>query len=104
MGLENYALSEPDFGQIKQVRGFQQFLLRGLGKVSAEWDLICLGHNVLKLFRSNWRPQQPELRAARSTREPIGFSHRDQSWWIQVSRISSATNSFQFSKNSVQSL
>jgi transposase len=49
-------ISEPVFGQIKQVRGFRQFLLRGLSKVSAEWDLICLGHNMLKLFRSNWRP------------------------------------------------
>jgi transposase len=48
-------ISEPVFGQIKQVRGFRQFLLRGLRKVSAEWDLICLGHNMLKLFRSNWR-------------------------------------------------
>ncbi len=47
---------EPVFGQIKQVRGFRQFLLRGIRKVSGEWDLICLGHNVLKLFRSNWRP------------------------------------------------
>jgi hypothetical protein len=49
-------ISEPVFGQIKQVRGFRQFLLRGLRKVSAEWDLICLGHNVLKLFRSTLRP------------------------------------------------
>jgi transposase len=48
-------ISEPVFGQIKQVRGFRQFLLRGVQKVSAEWDLICLGHNVLKLFRSNWK-------------------------------------------------
>ncbi len=48
-------ISEPVFGQIKQVRGFRQFLLRGLSKVSAEWDLICLGHNMLKLFKSNWR-------------------------------------------------
>ena len=48
-------VSEPVFGQIKEVRGFRQFLLRGLIKVSAEWDLICLGHNLLKLFRSNWR-------------------------------------------------
>jgi len=49
-------ISEPVFGQIKQVRGFRQFLLRGLRKVSAEWDLICLGHNLLKLFRSALRP------------------------------------------------
>ena len=49
-------VSEPGFGQIKHVRGFRQFLLRGVDKVCGEWDLICLGHNVLKLFRSGWRP------------------------------------------------
>ena len=43
-------LPEPVFGQIKQVRGFRQFLLRGLDKVSGEWQLICTGHNLLKLF------------------------------------------------------
>ena len=47
---------EPVFGQIKQARGFRQFSFRGLGKVGAEWDLICLTHNLLKLFRSGFRP------------------------------------------------
>ena len=42
---------EPVFGQIKQGRGFRQFLLRGLEKVNGEWSLICTGHNLLKLFR-----------------------------------------------------
>ncbi len=42
---------EPVFGQIKAVRGFRQFLLRGLDKVKAEWQLICLTHNLLKLYR-----------------------------------------------------
>ena len=41
---------EPVFGQIKQGRGFRQFLLRGLEKVQGEWSLICTGHNLLKLF------------------------------------------------------
>jgi transposase len=40
---------EPVFGQIKQARGFRQFLLRGICKVSAEWSLICTVHNLLKL-------------------------------------------------------
>jgi len=40
---------EPVFGQIKQGRGFRQFLLRGIRKVSAEWSLICTAHNLLKL-------------------------------------------------------
>jgi transposase len=42
---------EPVFGQIKQARGFRQFLLRGLKKVQGEWALICLTHNILKLHR-----------------------------------------------------
>jgi len=42
---------EPVFGQIKQARGFRQFLLRGLQKVQGEWAMICLTHNILKLHR-----------------------------------------------------
>jgi len=42
---------EPVFGQIKQARGFRQFLLRGLAKVQGEWALVCLTHNILKLHR-----------------------------------------------------
>ena len=45
------AMVEPVFGQIKQARGFRQFLLRGLEKVRGEWALVCLTHNVLKLHR-----------------------------------------------------
>ena len=52
---ERYALRmetvEPVFGQIKHGRGFRQFLLRGLAKVNRERLLICVGHNLLKLFR-----------------------------------------------------
>jgi transposase len=40
---------EPVFGQIKQARGFRQFLLRGIEKVRAEWALICTAHNLVKL-------------------------------------------------------
>lgn len=43
---------EPVFGQIKEARGFRRFLLRGLAAVRTEWRLICLSHNLLKLFRS----------------------------------------------------
>ena len=42
---------EPVFGQIKSARGVRKFLLRGLEKVSAEWQLICLTHNLLKIWR-----------------------------------------------------
>jgi transposase len=40
---------EPVFGQIKQARGFRQFLLRGVDKVRAEWAMICTAHNLTKL-------------------------------------------------------
>ena len=42
---------EPVFGQIKAARGIRKFLLRGLEKVAAEWQLICLTHNLLKIWR-----------------------------------------------------
>jgi transposase len=55
-GRETYsrrkAIVEPVFGQVKSARGFRQFLLRGFEAVTCEWSLICLTHNVLKLFRS----------------------------------------------------
>jgi transposase len=41
---------EPVIGQIKQARGFRQFLLRGFGKVRDEWALICTAHNLTKLL------------------------------------------------------
>jgi Transposase DDE domain len=45
------AIVEPGFGQIKDGRGFRRFSFRGLVQVGAEWTLICLTHNLLKLFR-----------------------------------------------------
>ncbi|WP_166511275.1 transposase, partial [Desulfallas thermosapovorans] len=53
-GRAKYALRkqtvEPVFGQIKEARGFRRFLLRGLDLVRGEWVLLCLTHNILKLF------------------------------------------------------
>jgi transposase len=45
------AMVEPVIGQIKQARGFRQFLLRGFEKVQGEWSLVCTTHNILKLYR-----------------------------------------------------
>ena len=46
------ALAEPPFGQIKHCQGFRQFSMRGLKQMQGEWSLVCLTHNLLKLFRS----------------------------------------------------
>ena len=51
------AIVEPVFGQIKAARGIRTFRLRGIAKAGAEWKLICATHNLLKLFRSGYRPQ-----------------------------------------------
>jgi hypothetical protein len=40
---------EPVIGQIKAARNFRQFLRRGLAAVQAEWSLVCMAHNLLKL-------------------------------------------------------
>jgi len=57
-GRETYSkrksIVEPVFGQIKRVRGFVQFSLRGLEKMRGEWALVCLTHNLLKLFRTQY--------------------------------------------------
>jgi Transposase DDE domain len=42
---------EPVFGQIKEARGFRRFLLRGLENIRGEWRLVCLTHNLLKIWR-----------------------------------------------------
>jgi transposase len=45
---------EPVFGQIKEARGFRRFLLRGLENIRGEWCLVCLTHNLLKIWRYGW--------------------------------------------------
>lgn len=56
---------EPTFGQIKDARGCDHFLLRGLAACDSEWKLLCLTHNLLKL----WRHATGQLR--RSFNEPV---------------------------------
>jgi len=41
---------ETVFGIIKAPLGFRQFLLRGLEKVSIEWDLVCMAYNLKRLY------------------------------------------------------
>lgn len=63
-GRERYArrkgMVEPVFGQIKHGRGFRQHLLRGRKKMRAEWRLVSLTHNLLKLWRHEQARRQPK--------------------------------------------
>lgn len=40
---------EPVFGQLKWNRDFKRFLLRGMEKVKAEWGILCIAHNMIKV-------------------------------------------------------
>jgi hypothetical protein len=40
---------EAVYGQIKQNMGYRRFMLRGLDKVSTEWGIVCMVHNLMKL-------------------------------------------------------
>ena len=42
---------EPVFGIVKAVLGFTAFSLRGLDKVSGEWDLVTLAYNCKRLHK-----------------------------------------------------
>jgi transposase len=42
---------EPVFGIVKNVLGFRQFLLRGLEKVTGEWQLVALAWNLKRMHR-----------------------------------------------------
>jgi transposase len=57
-GRETYSkrksIVEPVFGQTKGARGFVQFSMRGLEKMRGEWTLVCLTHNLLKLFGAQY--------------------------------------------------
>ena len=66
---------EPVFGQVKEARGFRRFSFRGLRKNQAEWALICLTHNLLKLFRQQTSPaSRAKMNNGRKVDLSAGFS------------------------------
>lgn len=42
---------EPVFGQIKGSQGGDTFMRRGIKACDSEWKLMCIAHNVLKIWR-----------------------------------------------------
>lgn len=45
-------IAEPPFSWIKSAMGFDRFHLRGLVKVTSEWDLACLAANLRRMHRT----------------------------------------------------
>ena len=42
---------EPVFGNIKANLGFRRFTRRGLASVQCEFNLVCIAHNLLKMYK-----------------------------------------------------
>ena len=76
------AVVEPVNGQIKHARGFRQFSFRGLEAVGAEWALVCLCHNLLKMFRN--RPEEAPAGPRRSAVAPPAREERPEAFALQL--------------------
>jgi Transposase DDE domain len=50
-------IAAPVLGQSQEARGFRRFLLRGLQHIRGAWRLVCLTHNLLKIWRHGWTPR-----------------------------------------------
>lgn len=58
---------EPVFGQVKDARGFDGFMRRGVAACDSEWKFINATHNLLKLKRSGkWSLRKREEEAGRA--------------------------------------
>jgi transposase len=65
---------EPVFGQVKDARGIDRFMRRGMSAVASEWSLICTTHNILKLWRSGKAKMErisERMKAGASTFTPV---------------------------------
>jgi len=58
----------PVLGQIKDARGFRRLLRRGLQKIRGAWRIVCLGHNLLQL----WRDGCAQIAASTIEEIPLG--------------------------------
>jgi transposase len=89
---------EPVFGQIKQQRGIREFRLRGLKKTKAEWLLICLTHNLLKLYRHDWLPKRTNG-VPESGGKPGNGPKSSQARRCRTTKPSNRQNSAEFQQN-----
>ena len=70
--LRRQASVEPVVGIIKKILGFEQFSLRGLQKVTLEWNLVCLAYNLKRLHKLLYPPKQ-KLKAPK-TPKPMALA------------------------------
>ncbi|MBL7196523.1 MAG: IS1182 family transposase [Candidatus Omnitrophica bacterium] len=63
---------EPVLGNIKHNLGFREFLLRGLNKIKAEFSLIAIAHNILKIAKFIKKQKLPTLKDNYLIPSPLG--------------------------------
>jgi len=68
--LKRLSTVEPVFGQMKRQLGFTYLLLRGLEKVKAEFNLMCIVHNIKKLAKKLGAPSANAIRGIRFQIQP----------------------------------
>lgn len=82
------AAVEPVFGQIKERRGLRGFLMRGREKAAAEWQIICLTHNLLKLFQARTAPaNHPKNTRSRSKAGELAHARRNCGFFVLVGTL-----------------
>jgi transposase len=82
------AVVEPVFGQIKERRGLRGFLMRGRKKTAAEWQIICLTHNLLKLFQARTAPaNHPKSTRSPSKAGELAHARRNCSFFALVGTL-----------------
>jgi transposase len=69
--LRRQASVEPVVGIIKSVLGFKGFSLRGLQKVTLEWNLVCVAYNLKRLHKLI-NPPKPRPKASNPTSPILG--------------------------------
>jgi transposase len=65
---------EPPFGNLKHNLGYRSFLLRGLEKVDGEFKLMCIGHNLKKMYFV-WRSKDGDGQKGRVNNKMRVFTH-----------------------------
>jgi hypothetical protein len=95
------AVVEPVFGQIKERRGLRGFLLRGREKAAAEGQIICLTHNLLKLFQARTAPvNHSKNTESRSKSGELAYAGRNCSFFSMVCTLCCKASLWCYSESS----
>jgi hypothetical protein len=82
------AVVEPVFGQIKERRGLRGFSMRGREKAAAEWQIICLTHNLLKLFQARTASaNHPKNTGSLSKSGELAYARRNRGFFALVGTL-----------------